>query len=106
VKPPKLCLRCGKRPRVKYRQWCDVCQAHSNLAEAIAIFLSTIGWKAILIGEVKIQSPPGEQRHFNYEFVVRFTGKDLKPASASEPQNHNLKKQNNSGSRGDEDKAR
>jgi hypothetical protein len=45
-----------------------------ELTDAIAVYLSTVGWKALVIGDVQIRQQPDEASHANYEFVVRFTG--------------------------------
>lgn len=59
-----------KRKTQKERAW-------ESLVEATAIYLSTVGWQALVIGSPRIQHHPGEDRNFNYEFVVRFTGKKV-----------------------------
>lgn len=47
--------------------------AHTQLAEAIAVYLSAIGWKALVVGQVTIEQKPTDAK-LNYELVVRFTG--------------------------------
>lgn len=48
-----------------------------RLAVAIGAYLETIGWRAIVVGNPRVQQQPTE-REFNYEFVVRFTGGKVK----------------------------
>lgn len=69
-----------KRKTEKEKVW-------ESLVEAVAIYLSSVGWQALVIGNPRIQHQPGEDRNFNYEFVVRFTGKQVespKPAGSTE----------------------
>lgn len=44
-----------------------------RLTQEINRYLETVGWRALVIGNARIQQQAGE-RKFNYEFVVRFTG--------------------------------
>lgn len=50
-------------------------KAFDQLAEAVAVFLGSIGWSALVVGNPTITQQPGEV--CNYEFSVRFTGKKL-----------------------------
>lgn len=54
-------------------------KAWESFGEAFAIYLSTIGWQALVVSSPRIQHRPGEDKNFNYEFVVRFTGKKVQP---------------------------
>ena len=54
-------------------------EAFNALADAIAAYLESIGWRALVVGSPRIQHQLLE-REFNYEFVVRFTGGRKKPA--------------------------
>ena len=66
----------------KRKRQTDKEKAFAQMVEAIAIFLSTVGWQAIVIGEPRIQQRPGAGQ-FNYEFAVRFTGQKVEmPESA------------------------
>lgn len=51
-------------------------KAFERMVEAIAIFLSTVGWQAIVIGNPRIEQKPGAAK-FNYEFTLRFTGQKI-----------------------------
>jgi hypothetical protein len=44
-----------------------------RLSVALADYLESVGWSAVVVGEPRVQQQPGE-RAFNFEFVVRFTG--------------------------------
>ena len=50
-----------------------------RLGQELNRYLATVGWYAVVVGQTRIQQPPGEGK-FNYEFVVRFTGGKLKAA--------------------------
>ena len=54
-----------KRPRAE--------APFDRLAVAVGAYLETIGWRAIVVGNPRVQQQPGD-RELNYEFVVRFTG--------------------------------
>lgn len=45
-----------------------------RMLTATAKFLEKQGWKVLVIGSPRIMQQPGELA-FNYEFVLRFTGK-------------------------------
>jgi hypothetical protein len=51
-----------------------------RLTLEIGRYLETVGWRALVIGNARVQHQAGE-RQYNYEFVVTFTGgkKKAKP---------------------------
>lgn len=50
-----------------------------RLTLEIARYLETVGWRAFVIGNARVQQQAGE-RKMNYEFVVKFTGGKKKTA--------------------------
>jgi hypothetical protein len=48
-------------------------EAFKHLADAVGVYLAAVGWRALLVGNPRVEQQPGD-RQFNYEFVVRFTG--------------------------------
>jgi hypothetical protein len=51
-------------------------RAFDRMAKEVGKFLQTIGWKALVIGIPRVQQQPGELK-YNFEFVMRFTGKQI-----------------------------
>jgi len=48
-------------------------KAFEHLAEAVGVYLESVGWSAVVVGNPRVQHQP-DARKFNYEFVVSFTG--------------------------------
>lgn len=47
--------------------------AFVTFSDALAVYLQSIGWNAVVVGRPRIQQEP-HAREFNFEFVVEFTG--------------------------------
>lgn len=43
------------------------------MLQAVADYLKSKGWKVLVIGTPRVQKQP-EDRDYNYEFAVKFTG--------------------------------
>ncbi len=48
-------------------------EVFKRFADALAVYLEAVGWRAIVVGHPRIQQQP-DARAMNYEFVVQFTG--------------------------------
>lgn len=60
---------------MKAKRKTDKERAFAQLAEAIAIFLSTEGWSCAVVSRPRVMRRPGlPDGDGNYEFVVNFTG--------------------------------
>ncbi len=49
-----------------------------KMLKAVAAYLKTVGWEPIVIGGVRIEKPI-DSSAYHYEFVLKFTGGQIKP---------------------------
>lgn len=67
----KVCTNINKRKKSVAKK-----NVIDPMLSAVAEFLERREWKVLVIGSPRIQQQPGDLQ-FNYEFVLKFTGKKL-----------------------------